>query len=85
MWHWALEFANAKRELPLAAFAIGSAVLDIDCCKPLGVRRIAGEMPVKIASAIFPPDRPPLAELPLGSIDPDPRLLLPCYVPCALG
>lgn len=76
MWHRALELANAKRRLPHAAFAIGLAV-GIECRKPISVRRIAGKMPIEIRSAVLPPDRPPLAELPLGSIDPIPRLSLP--------
>lgn len=77
MWHQALELANAKRRLPHAIFAIGSVVLGIECRKPIGVRRIAGKMPIEIRSAVLPPDRPPLAKLPLGSIDPIPRLSLP--------
>lgn len=76
MWHRPLELANAKRRLPHAAFAIGSAVLGIERHKPLGVRRIAGKMPIEIRSAVLPPDRPPLAELPLGSIDPVPGISL---------
>lgn len=54
-----------------------STVLGIECRKPISVRRIAGKMPIEIRSAVLPPDRPPLAELPLGSIDPIPRLSLP--------
>lgn len=76
MWHRGLELANAKRGLPHAAFAIGSAVLGIERRKPISVRRIAGKMPIEIPSAVLPPDRPPLAELPLGGIDPIPRLSL---------
>jgi len=77
MWHRALGLANAKRRLPHAAFAIGLAVLGIERRKPIGVRRIAGKMAIEIRSAVLPPDWPPLAKLPLGSIDPFPRLLLP--------